>query len=109
MNLPRDKKFFECGDWVEILAEKSICDQPKDVFRRFVRESMEDGYRREYYADLRWANVEGPDWEDLTDEQRENIREEQRKHAQAMQEFGKAIGSGSLEQIDEAGKRLISK
>lgn len=105
-NLPRDKKFFQCGDWIHILADTCITKQPKDIRSRFFKESVEDGYRWEYYRALEWMNEEGPDWEDLSDEQRENIRNQQREHAQAMQNFGKAIASGSTEEIDSAGKKL---
>jgi hypothetical protein len=105
-NLPRDKKFYECGDWVDILAEKDLTDHPREVLRRFTRESIEDGYRWEYYRALEWMNETGPDWEDLTDEQRDNIRQHQREHAQAMQNFGKAIASGNSDAIDVAGKKL---
>ena len=105
-NLPRDKKFFECGDWVDILADKSISHQSKMTRMRFHKEASEDGYRWEYYRALEWMNETGPDWEDLTDEQRDNIRQHQREHAQAMQNFGKAIASGNSDAIDVAGKKL---
>lgn len=108
MNIPRDKKFFEHGEWLEILKDTELTAQPKEVFSRFVRESIEDGYRREYYGALEWTGVEGPDWEDLSEEQRERIRETQRKHARAMHAFGKAIASGNADSIDEAGKALMS-
>lgn len=106
MNIPRDKKFYEHGEWVFILERTPFQDLSPEMVRRFVRESMEDGYRWDYYRTLEWANKEGPDWEDLTNEQRENIRESQREHARAMQDFGKAIASGSQEDIDEAGRKL---
>lgn len=106
-NIPRDKKFFEYGEWAELLAEKDLMDHPKEVFSRFVRESIEDGYRREYYAALEWADLEGLDWEDLSEEQRENIRKKSLEQAQAMDAFGRAIAKGNAEEIKEAGERLI--
>ncbi|SRR6056297_849728 len=109
MNIPRDKKFFEHGEWAEILAIKDLRDQPKDVFRRFCREAVEDGYRREYYDALEFMGQQGPDWEDLTKEQRENIREQQRENALDMQNLGQAIASGDPEKIDRAGKELLKR
>ena len=102
-NIPRDKKFFEHGEWAELLAEKDLMDHPKEVFSRFVRESIEDGYRREYYWALEWTDSEGPDWEDLTEEQRENIRKKSREQAQAMAAFGKEIASGDADKVKAAG------
>jgi hypothetical protein len=104
-NIPRDKPFYEFGDWIEILANVPLRQQPKDIFRRFVRESIEDSYRREYYIALVYMDVEGPDWEDLTDEVRKNIRNQQITHAQALQAFGVGIANG--DDIDILGKRLI--
>lgn len=95
-NIPRGKAFYEHGDWIEILAEAPIRDQPKEIFSRFVKESIEDGYRKEYYASLNFMNEKGPDWEDLTDEQRQNIREESDRYAREMQEFGKKLAAGEF-------------
>lgn len=108
-NLPRDKRFFECGDWVDILAINNITEQPDEIHKRFFRESREDGYRREYYMTLNLTETEGPDWEDLTEGQRENIRQIQNQHAQDMHAFGHAIAAGSCDQIEEAGNKLIGK
>jgi hypothetical protein len=94
MNIPRDKKFFEVGEWAELLAEKDITEHPKEVLERFVREAVEDSYRREYYGALEFYDHEGPDWEDLTEEQRANIREINKQHAREMQEFGRKIAQG---------------
>lgn len=91
-NIPRDKAFYQSGDWIEILAENSIRYHPKPVRHRFFNEAVEDGYRRDYYIALEYMEQEGPDWEDLTDEVQENIRVQQRRHAQEMQEFGNTLG-----------------
>jgi hypothetical protein len=91
-NIPRGKAFYKCGDWIEILAENSIRYQTKEVRLRFFNESVEDGYRREYYNALEYMECDGADWEDLTDEVREAIRAQQRTHAQEMHEFGKTLG-----------------
>jgi len=107
MNIPRDKRFYEHGEWAEMLAIKDITEYPENVFKRFCREAVEDGYRREYYGALEFLGQEGPDWEDLTEEQRENIRVKQRDHAQAMHDFGLAVASGSRQEIDKAGKVLL--
>ncbi len=106
MNIPRDKKFYEHGRWAEILKETPFQELYPEMVKQFVRDSMEDGYRWEYYRTLEWTGEDGPDWEDLTDEQRENIRESQREHMRDMQNFGKAIASGDTDEIDAAGKKL---
>lgn len=105
-NLPRDKRFYECGDWVELLKDKPLKEHPRELFSRFVKESIEDSYRRDYYATLDWFNLEGPDWEDLTEEQRDNIRQEQIRHARDMQSFGNAIAGGDQNEIEQAGRKL---
>lgn len=96
MNIPRDKKFYEVGEWAELLAEKDLTDYPKEVLERFIHESIEDSHRHEYYWALEFYDHEGPDWEDLTEEQRENIRETSRAHAREMHEFGKQISQGTI-------------
>jgi hypothetical protein len=55
---------------------------------------VEDSHRREYYGALEFYDREGPDWEDLTEEQRANIREINNQHAREMQEFGRMIAQG---------------
>jgi len=96
MNIPRGKPFYEHGDWIEILAEKSLRDQPEEIRKRFYREAVEDGYRKEYYASLNFMNERGLDWEDLTDEQRQGIREETNRYAREMHEFGKKLAAGEI-------------
>lgn len=105
MNIPRNKKFYEHGEWLKILADKPITKQPESVLKKFIRESIEDSHRWRYYRDLEFMEHQGPDWEDLTDDQRENIREILKKQDQAMQEFGKAIANGT--DINQAGRKLI--
>jgi len=109
MNIPRDKRFYEYGEWKKLLDETPIQDQPKDVYKQFIRDSIEDSYRLEYYRTLEWADHDGPDWEDLTDEQRENIKQIQLEHARDMHDFGIAIASNNDDEIDAAGKKLIGK
>lgn len=94
MNIPRDKKFYEVGEWADLLAEKHLSDYPREVKERFIRESIEDSHRREYYWALNFYNHEGPDWEDLTDEQRENIRKINRQHAQEMTALAQSLSQG---------------
>ncbi len=94
MNIPRDKKFYEHGEWAEMLAEKDITEYPEEVFKRFCREAVEDHHRREYYWALEFYDHEGPDWEDLTEEQRQNIRETNDAHAREMHEFRRMITQG---------------
>lgn len=92
LNIPRDKLFFEWGDWIDILAENSFQHLSTDVRKRFVIESIEDGYRNAYYATLTCMDNEGPDWENLTSGQRENIRGRQRTYVQEMHDLSKSFG-----------------
>ena len=47
-----------------------------------------------YKRALELANVTGPEWADLTPEQREAIREANIEHQQYMDDVGKAIATG---------------
>jgi uncharacterized protein YrzB (UPF0473 family) len=77
-----------------------------DHRKEFIRLSAEDGHEREYVSALKFTNVEGPDWNDLTQEQRASIRKLNTVHAQSMQSFGEAVASGDPVQLEEAGKKL---
>lgn len=49
-------------------------------------------YRREYESALEMAGVaDAPSWEDLTDEQRENIRLECIRYQQELNAFGNTL------------------
>lgn len=51
----------------------------------------DDWHKQRYEGALRYAAVEGPAWESLTEEQRENIRRVNRSHDQWMHDLGRAI------------------
>ena len=51
-------------------------------------------HKAQYERVLLGANAEGPPWEDLTEEQRENIRKANNDHARFMDDLGKAIATG---------------
>lgn len=101
--------FYTSDEWKSLLANggfRNLSDADK---KRFVECSIEDGYRREYYSSIEYVGLKNPTpWESLTEEQREDIRETVRQQRQAMHEFGQAIANGNLEQIDQAGKKLVS-
>ena len=52
-------------------------------------------HKTQYEAALAFSNHEGPAWEDLTDEQRENIRAVNHSHQRFMSILGKAIHDGT--------------
>lgn len=57
--------------------------------------TYDDGHKRQYEAALRSADVtDAPAWEDLTDEQRENIRAVNNQHQNFMDKLGVAISTG---------------
>jgi TRAP-type C4-dicarboxylate transport system substrate-binding protein len=51
---------------------------------------------KEYYTALNLMGVDGPRWEELSDEQRENIRQENNRYQQEMQAFGRSLSKGEL-------------
>ena len=79
-------KFPEGKDWEEMSSEER---------RLFVRQSTESHYRRGYdeARALRQVWDTTPEWDELTDEQRESIRETQRENAREMQEFGQSLAA----------------
>lgn len=69
-------------NWDEMTSEEK---------RAFIRESLERHHERQYLGALELLNRTGPAWADLTEEQRENIREENRRYAREMQAFGESL------------------
>jgi 1,4-alpha-glucan branching enzyme len=86
--------FYDESPWPERF-EAGWHNIPTEQRKEFIRLSVEHGYKKDYYASLEWLGVEGPDWEDLSDEQRENIRAESRRYAQDMHAFGQALAQGT--------------
>jgi hypothetical protein len=62
-----------------------------DLKTQFVKESIEESHKEHYYLALKWAGVDGPKWEDLTEEQKNNVREENRRYQQKMNDFGNSL------------------
>jgi len=87
--------FYKSQEWQKLLEKEGYMGLSEQDKIRFVNCAVEDGHKKEYYLSLEFYQREGPDWEDLTEEQRENIREINRQHAREMQELGKNIGSMS--------------
>lgn len=52
-------------------------------------------HRQQYLDALTTAGVDGPAWENLTDEQRENIRAINYQHRDWMELMGKALATGA--------------
>jgi hypothetical protein len=59
----------------------------------FVKQSVEESHKQQYYSALEWTGTTGPKWEELTEEQRANVRQENRKYQQEMNELGKQISN----------------
>ena len=59
--------------------------------RAFIDESLEKHHESQYLAALEFSGVKGPAWTELTDEQRERIREENRRYDREMQAFGESL------------------
>ena len=87
--------FYKSPEWQELLKDGYDSMSWEDKVR-FVHCSVEDNHKREYYGALEFANAEGPAWEDLTDQQRANIREINDERAREMQEFGQSLARGEI-------------
>jgi hypothetical protein len=57
----------------------------------FIRASSEYHHKSRYEWALEFYDKTGPAWEELTEEQRVNIREENDRYAREMQEFGESL------------------
>ncbi len=68
----------------------SMSDEEKQAF---IRESAERRHKERYQWALEYFNTTGPAWEDLTEEQRERIRETNRQYDREMQAFGESLRS----------------
>ena len=66
-------------------------DMTKAERSLFIEESIEAGHRRQYEGALKLCRRTGPDWDDLTEEQRTRIRDTNREHADAMHKFGETL------------------
>ena len=67
----------------------------QDQKSEFIKQSVEENHKSQYYASLKIFDFDGPKWEDLTEEQRINIREENRSYQQEMHDFGKSLSNFS--------------
>lgn len=88
--------FYETDEWVELLGEEGFLGLSQENKQRFMDCSVEDNHRRQYYAALGLAGYEGPAWEELTDEQRQNIREENDRYTKDINDLGRSLGRGFI-------------
>lgn len=76
------------------MSEKFDWDSMTDEQRaEFIRNSVERHHEQQYLAALGFYGKTGPAWADLTEEQRERIRQENHRYAQEMQAFGESLRS----------------
>ncbi|KAA5604378.1 hypothetical protein F1188_16080 [Roseospira marina] len=59
--------------------------------RAFVAQAVEDDHKERYEEALVSAGRSGSAWEDLTDDQRERIRQINVQHVLRMREFGESL------------------
>lgn len=70
-------------DWMTMTKEERA---------RFIAEARESYHRDQYEAACAmFPGEDRPSWDALTDEQRENIRTENRRYQQEMQDFGASL------------------
>lgn len=82
--------------WANLSAEEKS---------QFIRDSIERSHKKQYEDALALFGFDGPAWEDLSEEKREAIREENRQYARDMNEFGKAIANGTEKKISSFPRR----
>lgn len=58
-------------------------------------EQRERVHRKEYENAMQIAGVTGPTWDDLTEKQRQSIREENRRYWQEMQDLGSRLSNSA--------------
>ena len=63
----------------------------EDEKEKFIRDAVESAHERRYLNALAIFNRTGPAWTDLTEEQRERVREENQRYDHEMQEFGESL------------------
>jgi hypothetical protein len=66
-----------------------------EQIKQAVKVGKDLGHRREYENALAVAGRTGPDWNDLTEEQRERIREHNREFWKDMHDLGEEIRRGA--------------
>lgn len=93
-------RFWRTQDWIDRWGK---CDHGDDWIKlskegkqAFIKASVEDGHKREYYQALLWTNFNDlkdpiPLWENLREEQRVNIRTTNDAYAESMREFGNGL------------------
>lgn len=62
-----------------------------DELKQHIVQATEAAHRREYESALALSGRQGPAWDDLTEEQRAAIREENRRYQREMQAFGESL------------------
>ena len=63
----------------------------QDEKDKFIREAVESDHERRYLNALAIFDRTGPAWADLTEEQRERVREVNQCYDQEMQAFGESL------------------
>jgi predicted Fe-S protein YdhL (DUF1289 family) len=88
------KRWFDAAPWPELFAAgwENMSEKNRE---KFMALSWYNHCKAEYERALEWSEVEGDAWEDLTDEQRENVGKRIQENAQKMQALGKKIASGN--------------
>lgn len=77
--------------WQEVFEhwEKDPSALTEEEAENFMFWACEVGHKRDYNQALEFRNVEGPAWEELTEEQRQNIRDTNIAHGKAMNDLFK--------------------
>lgn len=81
------------GKWYDSWPEwHEMSDEQKSAF---IKESINQSHKREYEWALELTGASGPAWEDLTQEQRDNVGKQVRAYNQEMREFGKSLSQNN--------------
>lgn len=93
------KKWLQKSPWPERFKD-GWKNMSKEHKREFMNKSWQEHLRTEYeYALDSFGIEDGTDWDNLTDEQKQHVENEVKRHAQEMQAFGKAIAEGNTDEF----------
>lgn len=68
----------------------------KEEIMEIVKEGRIKAHKQQYEAALALYDRDGPPWEELTEEQQNNIMEENRRYWKEMQDLGERISRGEI-------------
>jgi len=101
-------KWFDQEPWPERLRD-GFNKMSREHRREFMDQSWDEHLRQHYENSLRLMGHTGPDWSEITPDQKKNIENTVKEHAQALHTFGVAVASGDADEMDVATRGLLGR